>query len=93
MSVAAPIAKAILEDAIVALDIEPLDGGIDKEYRYYETKYVKVPDVLGMTPKEARSYLSNFDIEYSGNGETIISVSPKVGSSVPMDSVIRLMLG
>jgi len=46
-----------------------------------------------MTPKEARSYLSNFDIEYSGTGESIISTSPEVGSSVPINSMIRLMLG
>jgi len=91
--VAAPIAKSILEDAIVALDIKPVDGGISKEYRYYDVKYVKVPDVIGMTPKEARSYLSNFDIEYSGTGESIISTSPEVGSSVPINSMIRLMLG
>lgn len=92
-TVAAPIAKAILEDAIVALDIEPSTDGLDKEYRYYDTKYITVPDVVGMTPKEARTYLNDFDIEYSGSGETIISTSPEAGSSVPIDSTIRLMLG
>lgn len=93
MSVAAPVFRSIAQDAIVALDIEPRTDGIDKEYRYFDTKYVTVPDVIGMTPKEARSYLSNFDIEYSGTGENIISTSPEAGSSVPINSTIRLMLG
>ena len=46
-----------------------------------------------MTPKEARKVLSNFGIEYSGTGETIISTSPEAGSSVPFNSTVRLMLG
>lgn len=92
-TVAAPVFRSIAQDAIVALDIEPRTDGIDKEYRYFDTKYVTVPDVIGMTPKEARSYLSNFDIEYSGTGENIISTSPEAGSSVPINSTIRLMLG
>lgn len=92
-TVAAPIARTILEDAIVALEIEASSDGVEKEYRYYEIKYVPVPDVVGMTPKEARSSLTDFSIEYSGEGERIISTSPEVGSSVPINSTIRLMLG
>lgn len=92
-TVAAPVFRSIAEDAIAALGIEPRTDGIAKEYRYFDTKYVAVPDVVGMTPKEARNYLSNFDIEYSGTGESIISTSPKAGSSVPINSTVRLMLG
>lgn len=92
-TVAAPIAKTIMEDIITALEIAPSNEGVKKEYRYYETKYITIPNIIGMTPKEAREQLSNLNIEYSGTGNTIISTSPKVGSSVKINSTIRLMLG
>ena len=91
-TVAAPIAKNILEDIIVALDIPKSTDGFDKEYRYYETKYETISNVVGMTPKEARELLSNFTIEYSGSGNKIISMSPEAGSKVAIGSTIRLML-
>ena len=91
-TVAAPIARNILEDTIDALDIEKQVGGIDKEYRYFDIKYETVPDVVGMDVKEARTLLKGFDIEYSGTGNTIVSMSPEAGSSVVAGSVIRLML-
>ena len=46
-----------------------------------------------MNVKEARDYLKDFTIEYSGSGDSIISMSPEAGSSVPINSTIRLMLG
>lgn len=92
-TVAAPIAKNIIEDIIPALDIKPSTGGVDKEYQYYETKYSEVANVLGLSPKEARQELSNFTIEYSGTGNKVISMSPEAGSKVPVGSTIRLMLG
>lgn len=92
-TVAAPIARTILNDAINALDIKKREGGIGKEYRYFDTLYVTVPDVVGNTIKEARTKLKNFTIEYSGSGDTIISMSPTAGSSIPANSTIRLMLG
>ena len=92
-TVAAPIARTILNDAIEALNVKKRVGGLSKEYRYFDTKYVTVPDVVGKTIKEARELLKDFTIEYSGTGETVISTSPSEGSSVPVDSTIRLMLG
>ena len=91
--VAAPIARTILNDAINALDIDKRIGGLSKEYRYFDIKYITVPDVVGKTIKEAKELLKNFTIEYSGKGETIISTSPSSGSSIPVNSTIRLMLG
>ena len=92
-TVAAPIAKKILEDAITALDIKESKGGISKEYRYYDIKYEIVNNVIGMTPKEARKLLKDFNIEYSGRGEKVISMSPEAGSSIVVGSTVRLMLG
>lgn len=91
-TVAAPIAKNILEDAITALDIEKPNGGISKEYRYYDTKYETVENVVGMTAKDARKKLSNFNVEYSGNGTMVVSMSPEAGSRIVVGSTVRLML-
>lgn len=92
-TVAAPIAKNILEDVIQALDIPEAEDGVEKEYRYFDEKYVTVPDVVGMDTKEARKLLTGFDIEYSGSGNKIVSMSPEAGSRVVEGSVVRLMLG
>ena len=91
-TVAAPIARNILEDAISILEIPKREGGIQKEYRYFDTKYQVVENVVGKTVKEAREMLKGFNITYSGTGEKVISMSPKAGSSVPVGSTIRLML-
>lgn len=92
-TVAAPIARTILNDAINALDIKKRENGIEKEYRYFDTKYITVPDVTGKTIKEAKSLLKDFTIEYSGKGDIIIATSPSKGSSIPINSTIRVMLG
>jgi len=92
-TVAAPIAKNILEDAIVALDIEKSKGGIMKEYRsYLDIEYSTVPDVVGMEVKEARNLLKKFNIEYSGTGSKIISMAPVAGTRIAVGSTVRLML-
>ena len=91
-TVAAPIARNILEDAVATLEIEKRTGGLSKEYRYFDTKYQTVEDVVGMDVKEARKKLSDFQIEYSGTGNKVVSMSPEPGSSIPVGSTVRLML-
>ena len=92
-TVSAPIFKNIAEDAIIALDIKKPSNGLEKEYRYFDTKYYTVPDVIGYDVKESRKILNNFMVEYSGNGNKVISMSPSAGSRISEGSVIRLMLG
>ena len=58
-TVAAPIAKAILTDAITALDIEKPEGGLDKIYQWYEQKYYRLPNVVGMSVSDAKKELKN----------------------------------
>ena len=82
-----------MEDAIVALGIEKQDGGTEKKYQWYDKKYYNVDDVIGMGKKEATSALKNFSIEYSGNGNIVISQSPEAGSRMAEGSSIRLYLG
>lgn len=91
-TVAAPIARNILEDATSILNIKKREGGLSKEYRYFDTKYQTVENVIGLSLKEAREKLKDFHIEYSGSGDKIMDMSPKPGSSVPLGSTIRLML-
>jgi len=92
-TVSAPIAKAILTDAISALDIEKPVGGYDKTYQWYEKEYKTLPNVVGMSLDDAKKVLSEFSIEYTGNGNIVKSMSPVAGTSVMVGSKVRLMLG
>lgn len=91
-TVSAPIAKAILEDSIPALNIEKPTSGLEKEYFWYDTKFYTIPDVVGLPLKEAKSQLKNFQIEYSGTGNTIKSTSPTAGTRIAENSTIRVFL-
>ena len=92
-TVAAPIFKSIAEDIIPALKIELPPGGIPKEYRFFDIKYLTVPNVIGLNKEESRKKLKEFQIEYSGTGDKIIATSPEPNTRVPANSIIRLMLG
>lgn len=92
-TVSAPIAKSILEDAISALDIKKPKGGLSKEYRYFDTKYYTLSNVVGMSVDEAKKALDKFMIEYSGKGNKVVSMSPDAGSRIAEGSTVRLMLG
>lgn len=92
-TVAAPIAKNILTDAISALNIEKSKEGLDKIYQWYDVKYYKVENVEGLTVKEATKLLKNFQVEYTGIGDKVLAQSPSAGTSLPQNSTIRLLLG
>lgn len=91
--VAAPIAKSILETAISVLDIASSSEGMEKEYRWLDTKYVKVPSVLGQTKEDATKTLKGFKLEYSGVGDNIIYQSPSEGTFIKEGGTVKLMLG
>ena len=91
--VAAPVAKAILTDAIDALKIERRNVSTEKKYNWDDKKYYTVENVVGKTAKEAAKILSNYTIEYSGSGNIVISQSPEAGTRLEEQSTIRLMLG
>ena len=92
-TVSAPIVKNIMEDAIVALGIEKQEGGTEKKYQWYDKKYYTVDNVVGLSKNEATSILKKFWVEYSGNGNTVISQSPEAGNRIAEGSSIRLHLG
>ena len=91
-TVSAPIVKSILEDAIVALDIEKPEGGLEKEYRWYDTKFYTIPNVIGLDITEAKKQLKNFQLEYSGEGNIVASTSPEYGTRVAENSTVRIFL-
>ena len=91
--VSAPIAKNILTDAINALGIERRENTSEKKYNWNDRKYYTVENVVGKSPKEAQSILSKYNIEYSGSGNVVIEQSPKAGTRLEEQSVVRLMLG
>ncbi len=91
--VSAPIAKAILTDAIDALEIKRRDVSTEKKYNWNDKKYYTVENVVGKTPKQAAKILSKFTVEYSGSGNVVISQSPEANTRLEEQSTVRLMLG
>lgn len=92
-TVAAPIAKSVLESCIDILNIKKSEDGIERVYELWDQKYYKVPDVTGLTKKEAKKQLyPNFQVEYSGSGDKIIHQSPQEGEYVRQGGIIKLML-
>ncbi len=91
-TVAAPIAKNFLLSAIDILDIEERTDEIEREYLYTDKQYAEVPNVVGMSVKEAVKLLKKFKVEYSGSGETVTYQSPSANEKVYEGETIRLLL-
>ncbi len=93
-TVAAPIAKNVLNSCIDILGIKESESELERVYELWDIKYYEVPDVTGMTLKEARNTLyPNFKIEYSGTGEKVIYQSPSTGEFVKSGGSVKVMLG
>lgn len=87
-----PIARRILLDIIDALDIKPQEEGMEKDLEWTDKIMYQVPNVIGKSVKEAKKLLSNFTIEYSGTGETVISQSPDANTKLEDRGTVRLLL-
>ena len=92
-TIAAPIAKNVLNAAISALEIEERYDGMTKEYNYGDKRYYTVSNVVGMDTKEAISNLKPFKVEFSGSGSKVIYQSPSANSYMQEGEAVRLMLG
>ncbi len=88
----APVARRILLDIIDALDIPKQEGQIEKVYQWDDEVYAEVPNVIGLTAKEASKALTDFKVEYTGNGEKVVEQSPEAGNRIAKGSTIRLLL-
>ncbi len=91
-TVAAPIAKKILESSIDILKIEKRNNEIEREFSILDKQYIKVPNVVGMNIKDALKELKKFKVEYSGSGDTISYQSPSAGENIYEGETIRLLL-
>ena len=91
-TVSAPIAKNIMYDIINELKIKPSEYTLEKVYNWYDTKYVRVPDVIGMDLDEGKKLLKQLTVNYSGSGEKIIAISPNPGTYLPEKSSIKVLL-
>lgn len=87
-----PIARRILLDIIDALKIEKQEGEMEKDLEWNDKVTYKVPNVVGKSVKKAKKLLSNFTIEYSGNGNKITAQSPEAGEKLEDGGTVRLML-
>ena len=87
-----PIARRILLDIIEALDIKKQDSQIEKEKEWSDKTIYEVPNVVGMTKKEAKKALENFTVEYAGTGDKVVSQSPEACTRVEEKTVVRLLL-
>lgn len=91
-TIAAPIARQVLMDSASALGIGKSSGGMEKEYNYNDKKYVEVPNVVGMSVKDATKSLKSFKVEYSGNGNVVSYQSPSAGERILEGETIKLLL-
>lgn len=91
-TIAAPIAKSFLTSAIDILDIKEQKNELEREYSILDKQYVRVPNVVGMDVKEVKDKLKGFNVEYSGDGNTIYYQSPKAGVHVYEGETIKLLL-
>ena len=87
-----PVARRILLDIIDALNIKKQTDQIEKELEWSDKPVYDVPNVVGMDKKEATKALQNFTVEYSGNGDKVVSQSPEAGTRIEEKSIVRLLL-
>lgn len=92
-TVAAPITRSILLDAIDILGIEKPEGASEKKYNYLDKKYVAVPDVVNMSLKDAMASLKSFKVEYSGDGDKVIYQTPSKDTRIYEGETVKLLLG
>ncbi len=92
-TVSAPIAKNIMIDVIEELNIKGSDYTLEKTYNWYDTKYAKIPNIIGSNIDDVKKNLKDFTIEYAGNGKIIKEISPSGGTYIPIGSTIKILLG
>ena len=71
---------------------KPVESDKTREYTWLDKKYIKLPNVAGMSLSEAKKNLKGFSIEYSGSGDNIIAQSPDGNMFVKEGSTVKLML-
>ncbi len=93
-TVSAPIAKNVMNSIINIKGLKQDNTGmIRNEYTWLDTKYMMLPNVEGMSLKDAKKALKGFKIEYSGTGDTVIYQEPNANQYIKETNTVKLMLG
>lgn len=93
-TVAAPIVRNIMDDALQILEVPKRDDQIARLYRYGETPLVTVPNLIGKSVSDIYEDLNmNFNLTSAGTGKTVIKQAPAAGERVDRGSTIRIYLG
>ncbi len=90
--VSAPIARNVFKNIISIYDIKKDINGIPKSYRWNDIKYITIPNIIGLTQKEAKKELKGLNIEFVGNGDKVIDISPEINTRVKENSTVKLLL-
>lgn len=91
-TVSAPIAGSVFKEIINLYDLKEDYNGLPKTYRWDDVVYEMIPDVINVSKKEAQKLLKNFTIEYSGNGDKVVDISPSPGNRIKQKGVVKLLL-
>ena len=87
-----PIAKRVLLDIIDALKIEKQENGMEKDLEWNDKIYYEVPNIVGLSLKEAKEKLINFEIIVEGDGNTVVEQSPKPKEKCEDRSKVRIIV-
>lgn len=91
-TIAAPIAKNVMLSIIDSLNIKS-SSGKELEYNYLDRKYYSIPDVIGLSLKDAKKKLSKFKVEYSGSGDIVVYQTPLKNTRIYEGDTVKLLLG
>ncbi|MBO1004931.1 stage V sporulation protein D [Pseudogracilibacillus auburnensis] len=91
-TVAAPIVKSMMQDALRAMEVKPRKNQIEKERTWLDPIMVEVPDLTGMTRNEIQQQMIDLRLEVSGEGTTVVQQIPEPGVKLEAGSVIRILM-
>ena len=92
VTVSAPSSKIFVTSAIEVLDIKASKDVMPKEYTWLDTKYIVVPNVVGLSKDESQNLLKGFKINYTGTGNKVEYQNPEGGTYVKEGGVVELLL-
>ena len=88
-----PFVRKILLDIISILDIKKQPNQKEKDYEWFDKKYYEVPNVIGLSKKEAKKLLYSFDITFVGDGNIVIDQTPSYNERYYETGKIKLLMG
>jgi len=63
-----------------------------KEYSCLDSKYLVVPDEVGISREDATKALKEFKVKYSGSGNNVIYMCSEANNFQNVETTITLML-